>query len=354
MGEQGIKYYISPGVMVGNLICSGFSLTGSLFIIILYLRVKKIRSLIYTLIFCISISEAFNSIAHLFSIYNMYVLDSQYVSNPLCKIQTVIIHLTDTSTMIFLCIICFCIISLIKYNNKKLYLKKKLFILLGTLIPVGFTTLNTTLLFTQIIKNNSIQDPYFSWCWLKVKDKNNSPSSDQFENKNIKNYPLIITIVFYWIMIIFIYIVIIQVLLFVKKKQKISQGTELYKKIQNVVTQLYNYPIIGSVCWIFTTLNMILPFYSKQDNTSEYKFSDRIAFLFLTLEGMFCSMRGFFIFIIFISGEKVYEIVMNLVEKFANKLKVINQSQINGYETSSVNNSILVIENEVRKERLFE
>ena len=45
---------------------------------------------------------------------------------------------------------------------------------------------------------------------------------------------------------------------------------------------------------------------------------------------------------------------MNLVEKFANKLKVINQSQINGYETSSVNNSILVIENEVRKERLFE
>lgn len=351
MDDEKIKYYILPGVMVGNLICSGSSLMGSLFIIIFYLRVKKIRSLISTLIFCISISEALNSIAHLFSIYNMNIKDEDYVKSKICKIQTIIIHLTDTSTMIFLCIICFCIISLIKYQNKKLHLKKKLFILLGILIPVGFTTLVISLFFVyEKINNKSIiQDPYFSWCWLKVK-KINTISE---KNGNISNYPLILTIVFYWIMIVFIYVLIIQVVLFVKKKQKLNRGTELYIKIQRVVPQLYNYPIIGSVCWIFTTLNMIMPFYPKQDEPFKYEFKDRIAFLFLTLEGMFCSMRGFFIFIIFLSGEKVYVRVMNLLKKYANKIG-LNQSQTNLNVGNSVNSSCLLIEKEVKKEKLFE
>ena len=358
MEEEKLQAFLSPNIMIGNIICSFLSLFGCIFIICFFICVKQIRSLIHSLIFCIAISETINSIAHLFSI-NGYTHQDTAFGDGLCITQTTLILLTDTSTMIFLCIICYCIVSLIIYNNKKLFMKKKIFYLLGTIIPAIFSGIILSLFYIFVInkeyKNENEQytihqDLYLSWCWLKVKSK----IRGSFKEKNpfcLKyDFPVIITLVVYWLMILFIVYSIVKVILFIKKKQKISGGTALYIKIQNVISQLYNYPLVGCLCWLFTTLTVLFPFYSQEKSVREirgnYIFKDRISFLFLSMNGIFSSLRGFFIFIIFISGEKVYKIVSEKFDKMASNFKNNNALNVNPVDNSDSNNLEKTILNE--------
>lgn len=348
MAQNTLTPYLSPNIMIGNIICSFLSLFGSIFIIVFFIIIKQIRSLIHSLIFCIAISETINSIAHLLSIVAYRTEDSNLLTqyNYVCYIQTTLIHLTDTSTMVFLCIICYCIVSLIIYNNKKLFLKKQLFYLLGTIIPVCFSGIILTLFYTfvsnKILGNTSIkQDLYLSWCWLKVKKVMNNNKEPHEPSCLSEDYPVIITLVVYWLMIAFIVFSIVKVIIFIKKKQNISGGTALYIKIQNVISQLYNYPLVGCLCWLFTTLTVVFPFYSKEKSVTEergnYGLGERIQFLFLSMNGIFTSLRGFFIFIIFISGEKVYKIVSEKFDKMASSFKTNATLNVNADDNSESN-----------------
>lgn len=357
MEAEHLQPFLSPNIMIGNIICSFLSLFGCIFIICFFICVKQIRSLIHSLIFCIAISETINSIAHLFSI-NGYRNQDKEFGDTLCVIQTTLILLTDTSTMIFLCIICYCIVSLIIYNNKKLFMKKKIFYLLGTIIPAIFSGIILSLFYAfvnnkeyeEYDKYSIRQDLYLSWCWLKVKStlKDSTKEGDPFCLKY--DFPVIITLVVYWLMIIFIIYSIVKVILFIKKKQKISGGTALYIKIQNVISQLYNYPLVGCLCWLFTTLTILFPFYSKEttvrDIRGNYVFKDRISFLFLSMNGIFSSLKGFFIFIIFISGEKVYKIVSEKFDKMASNFKNNSALNVNPVDNSDSNNLEKTVLNE--------
>ena len=56
------------------------------------------------------------------------------------------------------------------------------------------------------------------------------------------------------------------------------------------------------------------------------------------MNGIFSSLRGFFIFIIFISGEKVYKIVSEKFDKMASNFKNNNALNVNPVDNSDSNN----------------
>ena len=86
------SFYHQQIIYFVNLVCGLFSLVGSLFIILLFLKIKKLQSLPFRLIFYMSLSDFIHSIG---------IILPYFVSNEVCEAQGYILSYSSLSTIIW-------------------------------------------------------------------------------------------------------------------------------------------------------------------------------------------------------------------------------------------------------------
>lgn len=297
--NDSVKIY--PSIIFGNCLCSFLSLLGCVTIFVTFVKIKILRSLIYRLIFIISIAEILNSISHFLSMESDK--NKKFNENSLCYIQSVVITFTDTITMTFLTIISYTIYSIIVKNDHKVLQKRKFFYLAGVILSVLSTTLA---LFFFFKKSSGKAAFHFSWCWIK----------SGLESKDEYHVPFIILGSFYLLLMILNSFMIFRVIWFIQNDGASRMGPS-FSKIRETTRKIINYLIVGSAWFIFCVLSYFFPIFPEKQVAPEEIWVERVKFILLAFNGMFSSIRGFFIFLVFISSDKVLEIFSRNLEEIA-------------------------------------
>ena len=307
-------FTINPYILIGNILCSMLSLISCVSMVLLYYKKKKIRSLIHSLIICIACSEIVANIGHIMSIELVYKKDSQYAESTLCTVQSILIFFGDTTTMIFLVIITTCIYQYIIKQNSMLYLQKWKLIILGLVISIVFTLVIMSIYLKEHTKDRDI---YMTWCWIKNKQDN-----------TIFITVLVINI----ILVLGIMILILIVYCYVKRKARELGGEEHQKSLLHLAKKLMSYPIIGACGWVLTLITWNMPF--ENDNFQAHA-NLRTRFEFLAVEGMYMSLRGFFISLLFFSGDKVKKELYSVFSIIGKLLQKVHQGLMAEYHITS-------------------
>ena len=109
---------------IAVLIFSILSLICSIITILIYLRVKSLRTIIYRLFFQIAINETITRCAHIIHFINLYIIKSQYIFD----ISITFIYFTDTIILIFIAYSCYAMYELILKQNKRINTQFSLFL----------------------------------------------------------------------------------------------------------------------------------------------------------------------------------------------------------------------------------
>ena len=312
-------FTINPIILIGNILCSVLSLISCVSMVLLYYKKKKIRSLIHSLIICIACSEIVANIGHIMSVELVYKKDNEYVKTTHCTVQSILIFFGDTTTMIFLVIITACIYQYIIKQNSILYLQKWKLIILGLVISIVFTLVIMSIYLNG--DHSDERDIYMTWCWIKNKEHNTI---------------FITVLVINVILVLGIMILILIVYCYVKRKARELGGEEHQKSLLHLAKKLMSYPIIGACGWALTLITWLMPFENENDkNNFKTHANLRTRFEFLAVEGMYMSLRGFFISLLFFSGDKVKKELYKVFSIIGKLLQKIHQGLIDEYHITS-------------------
>lgn len=126
---------------------------------------------------------------------------------------------------------------------------------------------------------------------------------------------------------------------FVNEKSKLDPINS--GKIMSVCKGLNDYPIYGSIGIFLSTL-FVIPFniHSSAASGQEQNHWVRLINIISVLCTILCSLRGFLIFLIFVSNQKIIEILKKGVKTYLPKLIVINLLQINALADSDVDETM--------------
>ena len=308
-------FTINPYILIGNILCSILSLISCVSMVLLYYKKKKIRSLIHSLIICIACSEIIANIGHIMSFGLVYQKDSEYVKSKLCTVQSVFIFFGDSTTMIFLIIITVCIYQYIIKQNSIMYLQKWKLIILGMIISIIFTLVIMIIYLNG--DSNREKDIYMTWCGIKDKELTG----------------IFITVfVINGVCVAGIFTLILIVFCYVKRKARELGGEEHQKSLIHLAKKLMSYPIIGACGWGLTLITLFLPFDNENIAKDAYL---RTRFEVLAIEGLYMSLRGFFISLLFFSGDKVKKELYNVFSIIGKILQKIHQGLIDEYHITS-------------------
>ena len=200
-----------------NVVCSVFSIMGSVFIFVLFLTIPSLRQLPYRLIFYLTISDFGMSIGLIIP----YMLNT-----TLCKLQGYLISYFALSSIIWCALISHAMGSVIKFQAKLLPFEKY-YLSIGFLLPLA----SFTVLFDV--------DEYklaLGWCWIYQNINVDSQYYRQIFYRMITYYiPLLLVLIY----ICYQYIGISRAL----KKLDLDStiGEEL---VQKILTKMKIYPVI--------------------------------------------------------------------------------------------------------------
>ena len=310
-------FTINPYILIGNILCSVLSLISCVSMVLLYYKKKKIRSLIHSLIICIACSEIVANIGHIMSIELVYIKDNEYVKTTYCTVQSILIFFGDTTTMIFLVIITACIYQYIIKQNSMLYLQKWKLIILGLVISIVFTLVIMSIYLND--EHTVDRDIYMTWCWIKNKQH---------------NAIFITVLVINVFLVLGIMILILIVYCYVKRKARELGGEEHQKSLLHLAKKLMSYPIIGACGWALTLITWEMPFRNDDNNLQTHP-NLRTRFEFLAVEGMYMSLRGFFISLLFFSGDKVKKELYSVFSIIGKLLQKVHQGLMAEYHITS-------------------
>jgi hypothetical protein len=283
-----VEKYNVNALIYTNVILSFFSLIGSSTIIILFFCRKNLRSLVFTLVFYLAISELLNSIANIMSINKLVPPEN----NLVCEIQSVILNYTDICTLIWMCIISYTIFNMMTNLNLDFAGKKTIFLILGFLLPVLFNTYQA-IIFFQGQDGREKPEPEIipdCWCWI----------IDMSSNKTT----VIIIYSFYWLLIFSNFILIFRVISYLKSNCDYEDPNS--RKIRKMINKLYLYPILSGVCFLFATIHRAYQlYYIRNDDYVKTPGDYRWEIIFYLFHGIFNSIRGFIFFIIYGCNSKV-------------------------------------------------
>jgi len=132
--------HIQKSVIIGNSILGLFSLMGCLTIIFLFLFRPYLRDFIFKLTFFLSISESINVIAYLVSLDFLNQNQNQIYESQICKVQPILISYANTSSLLWILMICYCLHDLLVNKNRFYDKDKKRYLIIGYILPI-FPTL---------------------------------------------------------------------------------------------------------------------------------------------------------------------------------------------------------------------
>ena len=257
------------------------SLATSLFILLLIIFHKVLRSLTYNFLILIFISEIIRNIGNIL------------IYEKISSIPNFLIPFSDSLTMILFCFFAYSSKKAIKDSNLNIKNRQKLFFILSITLAIIYGTI-----FLFLYINNENNDKY--------------DITKFYDNESI-NYIFLFHLLIMLILIIYMIIITCIVVNFMKQKQKNDKVNWL--KIGQLIKTLRRFPII-CLFYVFFCIPSIFIIHS-------WKYS-KFALIIRTLSFCFMNARGFFIFLNTIKTNKIYIILEYYYEvKFKQQLLLL-------------------------------
>ena len=309
------------------LIFSLLSLFCSVITILIFLRIKSLRTIIYKIFFLIAINETISRIFHIIEFLNSISFENIF----LLKICSSFIYFTDTAILFFLALSCHTMHELIIKQNKKINIHFSNYVK----ISLGLSIVLTIFFVVCIFKNNSdnIKDINLYGAIIALNfpiDKREEETYKQ-EYYNLDLAVLSVTGTCYLIIVIYTIGIVIMIHSFIRKREhlgymeedRFSENKFRQKsfKLKSFKNKLLQYPLIGLCFFLPLVILSIIELQNKSqwlDNNGKKKNDEtneeedqrnledlRIRFIFYNINCFLNSIRGWLYFKIFISNEKI-------------------------------------------------
>lgn len=274
----------------GGLFFSILSLISSIFVFLIIIFNKILRSLTYNFLILIFISEILNSIGNIVD-YCINVNAKDDDKNNRNIISLVFITFSDVFTMTLFCFFSYCSIELIKKSNRNIKEQEKKFFLFSG----GISALYAAII-CLIICLMGIQDQ-FRLYYSNFLDYHISKSESLDKAMSIQ----IIHVIVLSCMTAYVFYYIINVIIFLREKQKSDKINSW--KIAKLKKVLFRFPLVCFLYWIFFIPTMIV-------RTKTYK----LAFIFRLFSVSFFRLRGLLISMNAIQTNKIQIILQRFIE----------------------------------------
>jgi hypothetical protein len=127
---------IQKSLIIGSSILGFVSLLGCLTIIFLFITRPYLRDLIFKLTFFLAISEIINIIAYFMSLNFLNLEQDKIYDSKICVIQPIFITFANTSSLLWILMICYCIHDLFVNKNRNYDKNKNKFLFIGYVLPI--------------------------------------------------------------------------------------------------------------------------------------------------------------------------------------------------------------------------
>ena len=288
-------------INIAALIFSILSLFCSIITILIYTRVKSLRTIIYKLFFLIAINETISRIAHIFQFINE---DLNIGSLILFEINTILIYLTDTNILIFLAYSCYAMFELILKQNKQInnqFSKIALAILIFSIIM--------TVIFSVIsfkYKENRDIDLYSNIIALNfIKDT---------DTEGQRLPPILITSILYFLLVVYCFYKIVLIQCFIRNRGNMNDRDEddnqkeenIQKslKLKSFKNKMLQYPVLGLYFIFPLIVYSYIEYFKNSDHLKDLTYL-RIRYIIFNIYCFMNSTRGWMFFRVFISNEKI-------------------------------------------------
>ena len=322
------KYFINIiPILSGNCTVCIFSIIVNIIEIKIIFSLKFLHSILYRLLFLISISEIINCIIH---IVQSILIMFECKVNALYNINAFILYYTDTFSLILLACLCDSMNTLIIKQNRKIATNQsyKYFSLIFSLIM----TIIYFIFFIIHYNDHYIHSDLISWKFLS----NENIANIKIISTNFISY--LITIIIYFLLIIYSFYLIIKIQIFIKEKSQDEPKSKNWSKLNEFKLKMIKYPLYGAL-WVFPLIIYSLFEYIKKDKTnlddSDHRKIIRIKyFLFFTFS-FISSIRGLLFFKLFISNEKIKKFIQLKIKNVIFLEKVMDDELSNCSNPSS-------------------
>ena len=330
-------------ILSGNCTLCVFSIIVNIIQIRIIISLKFLNSILYRLLFIISINEIINCFFHIFqSFLVIFNLDIKFIY----ILDSLIIYFTDTLSMILLACLCDSMkMSILKHNKNVSKQSYKIFSLI-------FASVLTVIYFILYIINNDEQYIYtelISWRFLS----NINLKEIDISTNSISYF---LTIVIYSLIILYSFLTIIKIQNFIKEKNKEEEKSKNRKKLNEFRYKMIKYPLYGALWVIPLIIYSFFEYVKKNNNKNDNsEISEKILFLRIKYLLYFnysfiSSIRGILFFKLFISNERIKKLIQYKIRDiifFKNILKDEFEEDLQSSNSNTYNNESNKIKNEI-------
>lgn len=309
------------------LIFSLLSLFCSVITILIYLRIKSLRTIIYRIFFLIAINETISRAFHIIEFLNSFIN-----STILLKICSIGIYFTDTTILFFLALSCYTMNELIIKQNKKINIRFPTYEKITFIISTVLTILFGFGLF--INHNDKMEDINLYGAIIALNFPKDKKENEKYfrEDYNLDLAVIIVTNIIYLGIVVYTIGIVIMIHSFIRKRENLgymeedrfSENKFRQKsfKLKSFKNKILQYPIIGLVFVLPLLILSIVELENKaqwlnkeitnpaEDSKEQVDLSGtldylRTRFIFYNINCFLNSIRGWLYFKIFISNEKI-------------------------------------------------
>ena len=291
---------------IAVLIFSLISLFCSIITILIYFKIKSLRTIIYRIFFHVAINETISRIVHIINFFNNESLMGSQVA-ILFDITTFLIIITDTNILLYIAFACYAMYELILKQNKRINNQFSIFFKVSLVFSAVMTAIVFSLTFTTDSFNRRI-DLYRNVIALNfIKDK------DIGGNKIL---PLLISTIVYFLLVMYSLYKTILIQIFIRRKGDLGDGDEegnedkrMQKslKLKSFKNKMMQYPLLGLYFIVPLIVYSYIEYFKKIESENEDGDLNylKARFIFYNILCFMNSTRGLMFFRVFISNEKI-------------------------------------------------
>lgn len=295
----------TSSIDIAVFIFSILSLFCSIITILIYLRVKSLRTIIYRLFFQIAINETISRVAHIFYFFIKIIMPTNFFTF-LFHPCVLLIYFTDTNILIFLTISCYSMYEIIIKQNKTLNNKLNIYLIVSYIFSFILTiTFFILPLFSskgENVMNGELYRNVITLSFIKDSDKD-----------YMLWYTLALTFGIYSILVVFASYKVIGIHMFIRKRRNSneieedanSEDKKLFNKfkLKAFNNKMVQYPALGLFFFIPIATYSLIEYFkdTKKNNLSHL----RRRFYAYNINCFINSIRGWMYFRVFISNEKI-------------------------------------------------
>ena len=288
-------------ILTGNCALCLFSIIVNFIEMKIILSLKFLNSILYRLLFFISISEIINCFFHIFqSILNIFDFNSNFLNIT----NSAAIYFTDTFSIILLACLCDSMNAMILKQNRKISFNRSY--MYFSLIFSVVLTIIYYIFFIIKSKEKFIYTQILLWKFFSNENLNNKDIIS-FASLNFISY--LLTIIIYGLIMVYSFILIIKIQIFIKEKNQEGKKKK-NSRLNEFRFKMIKYPIYGTF-WVLPLMSYSLfEFFKQKSLDPNVEFPEeiknlRIKYFLFFFYSFISSLRGVLFFKLFISNERI-------------------------------------------------